>query len=228
MNKTTGIVISLLCLFSACSEKLVCPAYQSSLILDNNYRDEMFSPFEVANGDTVPKGDFDSQRNRSEFILAKVWIRPERPVVENPYLLARTFNKRPYWKLDVIEPEVVFYMNKETVRFNSEIVIDSVQTNLPVEYVLTVPIRNPPHNIDQENYNKRVGHLFPQPRRPLEIESIEQDLEAFMSDTIANDSIPEKKGVFNFFKKKNKTPKPKKEKNRKNNNTEGNKEEEIN
>ena len=71
---------------------MICPAYQSSFILDDNYRDKMFSPFEVMNGDTVPKGDFGLQRNRSEFILAKAWIRPERPVLEKPYLLARVFN----------------------------------------------------------------------------------------------------------------------------------------
>jgi len=109
MNKTTCIAISILCLLSACSEKLICPAYQSSFILDDNYRDKMFSPFKVMNGDTVPKGDYGLQRNRSEFILAKAWIRPERPVLENPYLLAKVFNKRPYWKFDVIPFDIIIW-----------------------------------------------------------------------------------------------------------------------
>jgi hypothetical protein len=228
MNKTTGIVISILCLFSACSEKLICPAYQSSFILDSKYRDRVFSPFEVVNGDTVPKGGFGLQRNRSEFILAKAWMRPERPVLENPYLIARIFNKRPYWKLDVIEPEVIFYMNTDTIRYNNEVIIDSVKTDLPVEYVLTLPVRRPPHNIEQKNYNKKFGHLFPQPKILMEKDSIDEGLESFMADTLAIDSIPEKKGLFNLFKKKkNGEPKPKKEKSGKKNITEGIKEEDL-
>ena len=99
MYKTTWISIVLLCLASSCSEKMICPAYQSAFIFDDDYRAKFFSPFEVIGGDTVPKGNFDAQRGRSDFFIAKIWTRPERPVLENPYLMAKIFNKRPYWKL---------------------------------------------------------------------------------------------------------------------------------
>jgi len=223
MNKTTCILIIFLSLFSACTEKLICPAYQSSFILDNNFREKAFSPFEVLNGDTIPKGDFDKQRQRSEFFVAKVWIRPERPVLENPYLLARVFNKRPYWKLDVLEPEIIYYNNTDTIRYESGVINDSIETVIPFEYVLTLPVRYPPYNIEQEKYNKKFGHLFPKPPKRREVIIEAESIEEFMADTLVIDSVSRKKGVLGIFKKKDKNKKPKKEKkkNRKENNTEG-------
>lgn len=224
MNKSLCIAISILCLLTACSEKLICPAYQSSFILDDNYRDRMFSPFEVVNGDTVPKGENGLQRNRSEFVLAKLLTRPERPVLENPYLLAKVFNKRPFWKLDVLEPNVIFYSNIVPVRYSSTVMIDSVEIDIPVEYELTTLNRYPPHNVEQMEYNKKFGHLFPRPSEPKEEILVEESMEGFMSDTVATDSLAQKKGFLGIFKKKNKTSKPKKEKRKdrkKNSDTEG-------
>lgn len=223
MNKTICIAISILCLLSACSEKLICPAYQSSFILDDNYRDSMFSPFEVVNGDTVPKGESDLQRNRSEFVLMKLLTRPERPVLENPYLLARVFNKRPFWKLDVLEPDVIFYSNTVPVRYSSTVMIDSIEIDIPVEYELTSLNRYPPYNVEQIEYNKKFGHLFPQTAEQKAENQIQESMEEFMSDTLAVDSLPQKKGLWGIFKKKEKNSKPKKvkRKDRRNNIDEG-------
>ena len=130
MNKTTLICLLAALLTSACTERMVCPAYQSSFILDEDYRKDYFSPFMVDAGDTVPKGAYINQRFRhnsqekegftyerrkKKFFLTRIWSRPERPVLENPYLMDRILKKRPYWKLDVIKPELVHYSNTDTV-----------------------------------------------------------------------------------------------------------------
>ena len=234
MSKTTCIALLLLCLISSCTEKMICPAYQSSFILDDDYRERFFSPFEVVGGDTVPKGDFSAQRRRSNSFLSKIWSRPERPVLENPYLMARIFNKRPYWKLDIIEPELIHYVNKDTVdvslQFPSDSTqVDSLQVKQTFTSVLTLPDRLPPHNQDQIEYNKKFGDLFPKPPKPVDPADTAETLDEFMNDTLALDSVQGKKGLFGIFKKKNKN-KPKKEKRRskKKNNQEGTKEEEDN
>ncbi len=223
-------MLALLCLISSCSEKMICPAYQSVFILDDNYRERYFSPFEMVAGDTLPKGRHDIQKRRSDSFVARIWTRPERPVLENPYLMARIFNKRPYWKLDVIKPELVHYVNRDTVQLGEVALDDSTQLNQPVQTVLTLPQRYPNYNQEQFEYNKRFGHLFPRPPRPPDPADTTATLDEFLSDTLATDSTKRKKGIFGLFNKKNKPPKPKREKkkNRKKNNDEGTKGEEDN
>ena len=85
----------------------------------------------------------------------------------------------------------------------------------------------PPYNQEQAEYNKKFGHLFPRPPKPIDQADTVTTLDEFMSDTLAVDSTAKKKGIFGLFKKKNKPTKPKKErkKDQKKNNTEGIKEE---
>ena len=213
MNKTTSIVILLLCLLSACSEKMICPAYQSVFILDDGYRNRYFSPFEVIAGDTVPRDHFDVQNHRSNFFITKIWTRPERPVLENPYLMARIFNKRPYWKLDVIKPELIHYVSTDTLRFGqSQVGLDSLEAPGEIESIIRYPLRIPPHNQEQVEYNKKFGHLFPRPPKPQEEIPVDTTtIQEFMADTLANET-KKKRGVFGVFQKKNKTSKSKENK----------------
>ena len=56
MNKTTFICLLLaLCLLPSCAVQMICPAYQSAFILDDDARKETYSLFTVYDGDTVPK-----------------------------------------------------------------------------------------------------------------------------------------------------------------------------
>lgn len=250
MNKTTLICLLGALLTCACSERMICPAYQSSFILDEDYRKELFSPFTVDAGDTVPKGAFYGQRftrnsqekegfvyeNREKkSFLTRIWSRPERPVLENPYLLDRIFKKRPYWKLDIIKPELVHYSNVDTVDLDVPMLTDSlgqviadttgVVNENPSFSVLTVPERYKGYNIDQIMYNNKFGHLFPKPPPPPA--PVDSAALAAAADSLANDTTAtKKKGIFGLFNKKNKPPKEKKKRDKKKKkNEEGTKEE---
>lgn len=231
-------------LTSACTERMICPAYQSSFLLDEDYRRNYFSPFEVNAGDTVPKGyqanasdtvfnqTFYAQRGKRQvqqkegftypnrkkkFFLARIWSSPERPVLENPYLLDRILKKRPYWKLDILKPELVHSSSVDTVSLEVPMLLDSLgqaipdttrtEPVFPTYNVLTVPERYKGYNVDQIEYNRKFGHLFPKPPPPPEpIDSVA--FLAAQAEALAADSIPaKKKGILGIFKKKNKTPK---------------------
>ncbi len=231
-------------LTSACTERMICPAYQSSFILDEDYRQNYFSPFEVNAGDTVPKGyqanasdtvfnqTFYAQRGKrsaqekegfiypnrkKKFFLARIWSSPERPVLENPYLLDRILKKRPYWKLDILKPELVHSSNTDTVQLEVPMLIDSLgqaipdttrtESNLPTYNVLTVPERYKGYNVDQIEYNRKFGHLFPKPPPPPEPVDSVALLAAEKAAQEADSTQSKKKGLRGFFKKKNKSPK---------------------
>lgn len=233
-------------LTSACTERMICPAYQSSFILDEDYRRNYFSPFEVNAGDTVPKGyqanasdtvfnsTFYAQRGgrsvqqkegftypnrKKKFFLARIWSSPERPVLENPYLLDRILKKRPYWKLDVLKPELVHSSNTDTVQLEVPMLIDSLgqaipdttrtESSLPTYNVLTVPERYKGYNVDQIEYNRKFGHLFPKPPPPPEPVDSVALLAAEKAAQEADSTQSKKKGLRGLFKKKNKPPKKK-------------------
>ncbi|GAB5523867.1 MAG: hypothetical protein Roseis2KO_17390 [Roseivirga sp.] len=225
---------------------MICPAYQSSFILDEDYRRNYFSPFEVNAGDTVPKGyqasasdtvfnsTFYAQRGqrpvqqkegftypnrKKKFFLARIWSSPERPVLENPYLLDRILKKRPYWKLDILKPELVHSNNTDTVQLEVPMLIDSLgraipdttrtESSLPTYNVLTVPERYKGYNVDQIEYNRKFGHLFPKPPPPPEPVDSVALLAAEKLAQEADSAQSKRKGLRGFFKKKNKSPEKK-------------------
>ena len=55
MNKTTIICLLALCLLPSCAVQMICPAYQSAFILDEDTRRDTYSLFTVYEGGTVPK-----------------------------------------------------------------------------------------------------------------------------------------------------------------------------
>ena len=267
--------IILLCLCSvlfSCTERLICPAYQTSLILDNDYRQQFFSPFTIFEGDTIPKMPYGFVKDRADELdesfyaasegkgfrvqkgrtysmekegfeynnrkrpsfIARLWSSPERPVLENPYLIDKILKKRPFYKLDIVVPELVHYgildsLETEIKSLNDSTALDSIAPKKVItETVLTTPKGYKGYNIDQENYNKKFGHLFPQPPPPPDpIDSVAYKKalkEAAAADTVS----AKKKGVFGMFKKKDKAAKPPKEKKKeKKNNEEAIKEEEA-
>lgn len=237
MNKKIFICLLTALLVSACTERMICPAYQSSFILDEDYSRNFFSPFEVNAGDTVPKGyeanagdtvytqTFYAQRGKravqqkegfvypkrkKKFFLARIWSSPERPVLENPYLLDRIFKKRPYWKLDILKPELVHRSNVDTVLLEVPMLLDSLgqaipdstrtKSVFPAYNVLTVPERYRGYNVDQIAYNRKFGHLFPKPPPPPE----KVDSTALDVPMLAEDSTVRKRKGLGLFKKKKK------------------------
>lgn len=278
MAKTPVICLLAMCLLSSCGMQMICPAYQSAFVLDEDYQRDMYSLFTVVDGDTVPKrpygfkfksdGDsmtdkfirgtegkgFRVQRGRvhsmekSGFVYEnrvkeKLWVKvftgAEKPVLENPYLFDRITKKRPFYKMDNLETEIVHFNGPRHDSLVKSIVnqADTAKYDqLMQKYYAQpsaiqaqhVPLLRGGFNTEQEEYNKRYRDYFLRlPEPPAPIDSSELELEA---DTIAADTT-KKKGIFGLFKKggkKEKEEKPPKEKRKNRKKEEGIKEEEDN
>ena len=260
--------------------QLICPAYQSAMVLDQDYQQDLYSLFTVVDGDTVPKrpygfkfkadGDsmmekfirgtegkgFRVQRGRvhslekSGFVYEnrvkeKLWVKvfkgPEKPVLENPYLFDRITKKKPFYKLDNLQTELVQFnstkydslvksvVNRgDTARY--DYLMQKYYAVSPAIQAQHVPLLRGGFNTEQEEYNKRYRDYFlrlPEPPAPID----SSELAAMAPDTLAADST-KKKGILGLFKKgdkKTKEEKPPKEKRKdRKNNDEGTKEEEDN
>lgn len=182
---------------------------------------------------SMEKEGFEYTNRKRPSFIARIWSSPERPVLENPYLFDRILKKRPFYKLDIVVPELVNVgildsLKNEVESLTDSMVLDSVAPKKVItETILTTPKGYKGYNIDQENYNKKFGYLFPQPAPlPEPIDSVTYKktlMNSVSTDTLSN----KKKGVFGMFNKKDKKAKPPKEKKKgKKNNEEGIKEEE--
>ncbi|KYG82638.1 hypothetical protein AWN68_12660 [Roseivirga echinicomitans] len=192
--------------------------------------------FRVQKGRTysIEKEGFEYKNRKRPSFIARIWSSPERPVLENPYLIDKILRKRPFYKLDIIVPELVNIgildsLNTEIEFINDSTALDSIAPKKArTETILTTPKGYKGYNVDQENYNKKFGHLFPQPLPPPDpIDS--GAYKKALKDSIAADTVSaKKKDVFGMFKKKDKAAKPPKEKKKdKKNNEEAIKEEEV-
>lgn len=270
MNYRTIISLLLVSTLFSCSQRYICPAYQTALILDDDYRKQYFSPFTIFEGDTIPKKPYGFVKDRDDTLsdafyaategrgfriqrgrtyarekegfvyknrkkqsfIARIWSSPERPVLENPYLIDRILKKRPYYKLDIVEPKLINYgaldsINNKVPALTDSVTLDSLEAPVITETILTSPEGYKGYNIDQINYNKKFGHLFPQPPPPPETPD-SLTLQQMLNDTTALDTTSKKKGLFGIFKK-NKGAKPQKEKKKdRKNNEDAKKEEEDN
>ena len=268
MNKTTIICLLAVCLLPSCAVQMICPAYQSAFILDEDTRKDTYSLFTVFEGDTVPKRPFgyrykaeDGDSLMQKFIEAtpgkgfrvqrgklhsfeksgfeypnrireKLWVKVfkgrEKPVLENPYLFDRITKKRPFYKLDHLETELVHFNSakldsllRQKINRNDTARYDSLMTvmrEMPVPIqVQHAPLLRAGFNQEQEEYNKKFRLYFLKLPKPVEVDSAL--LEPIASDTLAADSTKTKKGLFGRKNRKDKEDKPKREKkrNRKNN-----------
>ncbi len=281
MARTTIICLLATCLLSSCGMQMFCPAYQSAMVLDENYQKDLYSLFTVVDGDTVPKrpygykyradeGDslmekfirgtkgkgFRVQRGRTHSLekagfvyenraKEKLWVKlftgPEKPVLENPYLFDRITKRKPFYKLENQEVELIHFNSTEHDSIVKSIVNrgdTSRYDRLMQKYYAVPPALQAQHapllrggfNTEQEEYNKRYRDYFlrlPDPPAPID----SSELAAIKPDTVASDTT-KKKGIFGLFKKggdKEKEDKPRKERRRdRKNNEEGIREDEDN
>lgn len=187
--------------------------------------------FRIQKGRTysLEKEGFTYANRKKKSFIAKLWSSPERAVLENPYLFDKILKKRPFYKLDILKPELVHYGVLDSLRGKVQ-GLDSLGLNslgqqpIITETILTTPEGYKGYNIDQINYNKKFGYLFPQPPpQPKRLDSLE--MAALANDSTSTDSLSsEKKGIFGMFKKKADKPAKEKKKDKKNN-EEGNREE---
>lgn len=265
--------------------QMICPAYQSAFVLDEDYQRDMYSLFTVVEGDTVPKrpygykfkadeGDslmekfiagtegkgFRVQKGRvhslekSGFVYEnrvkeKLWVKvfkgPEKPVLENPYLFDRITKRKPFYKLDNLETELIHFnstrhdsivksiVNKgDTAKYDR--LMQQYYAKPSAIQAQHVPLLRGGFNTEQEEYNKRYRDYFLRmPDEPEPVDSTDLAVLAVLAalaDTVAADTTG-KKGIFGLFKKgkKEKEEKPPKERKRdRKKNDEGTKEEEDN
>ncbi|RKQ49495.1 hypothetical protein BXY85_0484 [Roseivirga pacifica] len=159
------------------------------------------------------KFGFEYENRIKEGLIARVFNGKERPVLENPYLFDRITKKRPFYKLDQIEMDIVHF---DTKRYDSIVahVVDTARYRVLMEEMNALP---PPiqaqyspllrgkFNVEQEQYNKRYGEYFLRLREAPKM-SAEDSLKMQQAqlDSLAADSTSTKKGIFGLFKKKKK------------------------
>lgn len=189
------------------------------------------------------KSGFTYENRVKEKLWVKVFNGKEKPVLENPYLFDRIFKKKPFYKLDKLEMDLVHFNRSrydsllklrinqgDTTRYDS--LLAEMSKYPPAIQVQYAPLLKG-FNEEQEQYNKRFGDYFLRYREPEAPEDTPADttsLQDFQSDTLTTDTISGKKKGLGLFRKKNKPPKPKKDKKKrgKKNNSEGILEEEDN
>ncbi len=177
--------------------------------------------FRVQKGRVHPhmKGGFTYDNWKKEGLLARVFRAKEKPVLENPYLFDKIFKKRPFYKLDTEEMEIVHFNRPRYDSIVASIVDTTRYRQLMAEFDSMPPPIQAQHapllrgsfNVEQEEYNRKFAGYFlrvvPRPEpEPVDSALIKQQL-----DSLANDSTKEKKGIFGLFKKKKKSDKEEKE-----------------
>lgn len=163
--------------------------------------------FRIQKGRTysLEKEGFTYSNRKKKSFISKLWSSPERPVLENPYLFDKILKKRPFYKLDILKPELVHYGILDSLRGKVQgldsLGLDSLgQQPILTETILTTPEGRKGYNIDQLNYNKKFGHLFPQPPPlPEPIDSL--SLQQMSNDSTKVDSLSGKKGGFRYIQK---------------------------
>lgn len=200
------IVISIFIVFIfiafSCKDKVICPAFQSTYILNDSIRRAKFSLFGT---DSLPKHQVASRRNK--YGIDKNYGLFERQ--RRNYVLMTS----P--KENVLGPpakDSLFILKEDILPVsNTFMEMDSLQTDSIPELITSIPKAarpkykyryNPkfPYNQEQEYYNKYFGKLFID-NRSLSEKEIKNELEKSEQDSLRG---AKKKGNFisNFFKKK--------------------------
>lgn len=202
MRRTSFPVLFVLCLvFYACKDNVVCPAFQSTYILDDSIRLAKYSYF--AN-DSTPK-------------FAMVSKRTKYGINKHQSLFRKNYELMTAPKKNVLAPVPEDTLSDEVIDQGDFIAEDFVDTDtLGVDSLSTAPLlaqveeeepegprykyRYSPdnaYNQEQVYYNKYYGELFIDNRPPPSEEKLEEE-QLQQSDSTA----VEKKGLGLFKKKK--------------------------
>ncbi len=172
--------------FSACSHKVVCPAYHSYFILDV---DETKKTFSLFGADSLPKKNWDIEKE-------KYGIAKNIPYKEKVDEMRIISTNSIYKKIE--DPMDLF--RKAYPKSDSLYSIDSI----------SIIVRNQPNidfqNIDQMIYLHHFGKYMP--KRDENRNSLEDDLKEeplIVDEEQEGSEVPKKK--FGLFRKKNKKSK---------------------
>lgn len=208
MQKLVYITVLTAFLFQACTDKVICPAFQSTYILDDSIRLAYYSPFE---GDSIPK--------------EQPWVRKDKHgIAKKEWLMVKNYKLKTAPMENVLAPPQEDSVIVEEGEFVAEDFVEGDSLGITDELPVALqeeekeqkyrfkydPADN--FNVDQEYYNKYFGELFiddtpdPEPEVEEEGQDIGEDLSE--SDTT---STKKKFGLGMF--KKDKDKKKKKDKN---------------
>ena len=198
MQKLLYIIVLSSLLFQACTDKVICPAFQSTYILDDSIRLAYYSPFE---GDSIPKEQPRVRKDRygigkKDWLLVKNYRLKTAPM-ENVLAPPKEDS------VAIEEGEFVAgdFMEGDSLGIIGEVPVALQEEEKKQKYKFKYDPADD-FNVDQEYYNKYFGELFiddsPDPDPELE-EGIGEDLSE--SDTT---STKKKFGLGMFKKKKDK------------------------
>jgi hypothetical protein len=172
--------------FYSCKDKVICPAFQSTYILDDSMRMAYFSPFQ---GDSIPRET--AMVRKSKYGIIK----------RDPYLV-KNYKLKTAPMENVLRPPVEDTTSVETGEFVAEDFVEgdsllaSNEKKEPEEKEEKYKYgyrRDDKFNVEQEYYNKYFGYLFID-------DSPEVDPEEELSET--DSTVSKKKGLKGLFKKK--------------------------
>lgn len=216
MRYRSGLNFLLIILFAgllACKSNLICPAFQSTYILDDSLRLMAFSPF---GPDSMPKYGPWVRKNKNGVIVRETYIRKNyefRTVkMENQYvpLAADSISFDDNLYQDELAADSVLAASADTPAAPADSsVVDKPATGPVNKPAPRKYIRNydPKDNYNEEQvfYNKHFGELF---LAPKEVPAAEDSVQAsgqqpLPADSLAGDGESRRKGLF---RKKDKQP----------------------
>ncbi|UXP32862.1 hypothetical protein N6H18_02685 [Reichenbachiella agarivorans] len=199
MRKALFPILIVMCVvFCSCKDNVVCPAFQSTYILNDSMRMARYSMFL---NDSTPKMAVASNRskygvNKKSTLFKKnydLMTAPKVNVLGEP-------KKDPLYADDVVEEEFLAsdFVDQDTVGVDSlsaAPLLAAKKTDV-VRYKYRYNVKNP-YNQEQEYYNKYYGELF------IDTRPTREELAAKAEAQVENDTTSESgNGKWGLFKKK--------------------------
>ncbi|MEP2025943.1 MAG: hypothetical protein ABJH98_14460 [Reichenbachiella sp.] len=201
MRRTSFPILFVLCLvFYACKDNVVCPAFQSTYILDDSLR---FAKYSYFANDSTPKLALASRRtkygvNKKTSLFRKnyeLMTAPKKnvlsPIPEDTTELI--IDQGEFLAEDFVDTDTLGVDSLSTAPLLAQVEEDTVPKGPRYKYRYE---ETAAHNQEQVYYNKYFGELFIDNRPPPSPEKLEEEL-AQESDT----TQVKKKGLGGLFKK---------------------------
>jgi hypothetical protein len=157
INSSIFVLTSIVILSTACSRRAICPAFQSSFLLESEEQDQFFSLFVQ---DTLPKQD-------------------HLVIKDNRGLLASVSykGKKKSYEMAMVPMEVI-YPSLDQEEMDSLMLLARLDTSAVTDSTKAYQPKLPGHNRDQRIYMELFGEYFyeqTQPKKKTEEEGEEEE-----------------------------------------------------
>ncbi|HWA32698.1 MAG TPA: hypothetical protein VG737_01140 [Cyclobacteriaceae bacterium] len=197
MTRVFITIVGLIMLLSACTQRLACPAYQSSFIYDKDALRQKFSYF---NEDSTPKI---LTASKSKYLIAV----PES--YRKKYRRMQTVEMKPvYPKIpDSLRTQDSDMALAEADEPDSAAVAAKVEKTEPGDSTYAITKTKEKFNLDQDLYMWyfREMLVLPDVRAAMENKSKENEGDGEGAKAAKKEKLPFPKNILNIFKKKEKT-----------------------